>query len=500
MLSLFASKFNTVKENFVSLFDKYFVSGLCKVVLFSGIVLYLASIFLFKDPNCSPSEFLETSSSRLTNPNPNSSISHFISSNDTNPTNLSHLVFGLLGSEKAWHYRKSYIESWWRPKITRGYLFLDEKPKWNLLPWSKNSPPYRISDDITKLVQETQHVAPIMARMVHGIMELFREEHEGVRWVVMGDDDSIFFVENMVDVLAQYDHTQYYYFGGQSEYILSNFWYSFSQGFGGAGFILSYPLAKALAEDMESCLRRYPFLRSADQITMACIVDLGVSFSPLKGLHQIDLHGDISGLLSSHPKVPLMSLHHFDAIAPIFPSMDRIQSTKQLMKAAKFDQSRMLQQTICYHKPSNWSFSISFGYSVHIYEKIMPRSYLQYPIETFEAWNNKPQNPPYYMFNTRPSAKDSCETPHVFFLKSIGETWNKNEIWATYSRSAVRRLPGCPIGGNHPANYVNRIQVYSPRTKRTRIDRCECCDVIHTTGSNKAKVKFRECFNKEKIA
>ncbi|XP_060171000.1 uncharacterized protein LOC132601979 [Lycium barbarum] len=475
--------FDSLRDKFVSLFDKYFVAGLCKVVIFSGVVLYLASIFLFKDLNCSSSY---------------ESISQFISSNDTNPTNLSHLVFGLLGSEKAWHYRKNYIESWWRPKLTRGYLFLDVAPNANLLPWSKNSPPYRVSTNITKLVQETQHAAP---RMVHGIMEVFElEAHKGVRWVVMGDDDSIFFLENIVDVLAKYDHNKYYYFGAQSEYILSNFWYSFNQGFGGAGVILSYPLAKALAEDMESCLRRYPFLRGADLITMACIVDLGVSFSPLKGLHQIDLHGDISGLLSSHPKSPLMSLHHFDAVAPLFPSMDRIQSTKHLMKAAKFDQSRMLQQTICHHRSSNWTFSVSWGYSAHIYEKILPRSYLTELIETFETWTNKPKNPPYYMFNTRSSANDSCETPHVFFLKSIGETWDKNEIWATYSRLAVDRLPGCQVGSNQPANYVNKIQVYSPRTKRTEIDRCECCDVFHTVGSNMAKVKLRECFTNEKIA
>jgi len=99
----------------------------------------------------------------------------------------------------------------------------------------------------------------------------------------MGGDDSIFFLENLVDVLAKYDHNKYYYFGASSECILSNFWDSFNQGYGGAGFIMSFPLAK----DIESCLRRCPFLKSAHHITMACIVDLGVSFSPLKGLYQV---------------------------------------------------------------------------------------------------------------------------------------------------------------------------------------------------------------------
>ncbi|KAK6772738.1 hypothetical protein RDI58_027976 [Solanum bulbocastanum] len=256
--------------SFVSLFDKYLVSSLCKIVLFLDLFLHLASIFLFKDPNCSsPYELLESSNT----------INPPISSN---PTNLSHLLFGLLGSQKAWHYRKNYIESWWRPNVTKGYLFLDVAPNATLLPWPKNSPPYKVSKNVTKLVQETQHVAPIQARMVHGIMEVLEQEHEGVRWVVMGDDDSMFFVENIVDVLAKYDHNKYYYFGAQSEYILSNFWFSFDQGFGGARFIMSFPLTKALAQDIESCLRRYPFLNSADLITMVCILDLGVGFTPLK--------------------------------------------------------------------------------------------------------------------------------------------------------------------------------------------------------------------------
>ena len=41
-------------------------------------------------------------------------------------TNFNHVIFGLLGSEKAWHDRKHYMESWWRPNVTHGFLYLDE--------------------------------------------------------------------------------------------------------------------------------------------------------------------------------------------------------------------------------------------------------------------------------------------------------------------------------------------------------------------------------------
>ncbi|KAF3634708.1 hypothetical protein FXO38_25007 [Capsicum annuum] len=433
------------------------VSTIPLVVLASGIVLYLTSVFLFNDPNCSSPELLHYT--RFTT----SQFGH-----DSSPTNLSHLLFGLIGSEEAWHYRKQYIESWWRPNKTRGYLYLDVAPINDLLPWSSSSPPYRVSDNISQLIEETKHVAPTMARMVHGIVEVFREDHEGVRWVVMGDDDSIFFVDNMVDVLSSYDHTKYYYLGGQSEYLLSNYWYSFNQAFGGAGFILSYPLAKAMSKYVESCLRRYPFLRSADQITMVCISDVGVIFTPLKGSHQIDLRGDISGFLSSHPKAPLMSLHHLDAADPIFPSIDRLQSARHLMKAANLDQSRMLQQVICYNRPSNWSFSISWGYSVYIYENILPRSHLQLPIETFQPWGVTPKDPPYYLLNTRWPTNDSCEAPHVFFMEKVEKT-KKNEILTMYSRSLPRGLLACLYSGNHSADYISKIEVYSPRRKRKEV-------------------------------
>ncbi|KAI3449989.1 hypothetical protein Pfo_006654, partial [Paulownia fortunei] len=422
---------------------------------------------------------------------------HFSQETTTDsPTNLSHVVFGLIGSEKAWQHRKAYIESWWRPNVTWGYLFLDKAPAEGLLPWPETSPPYRISDDLTELLNKSEIRAQ---RMVHGIMEVLRElDHENLRWLVMGDDDSIFFVDNIVDVLAKYDHTKYYYLGGHSEFILSNYLFSFNQAFGGGGIMLSYPLAKALARDMENCLKRYAFLNSADNTTRACIADIGANLSPQKGNHQIDFRGDISGFLSSHPQSPLMSLHHFDMVEPIFPSLDRFESTRHLMRAATADQSRMLQQTICHHRQSNWSFSISWGYSAHIYETVMPRSYLQIPVQTFKPWVRTPR-PPNYLFKTRRRSSDPCEAPHVFFVESVEETIESHEILTSYSRAWPRALPACSSSGNHSADDIHRIQVFSPPAKRTEMDRCECCDIIRV-DSVQAEIRFRECMRGEIIA
>ncbi|CAH9070551.1 unnamed protein product, partial [Cuscuta europaea] len=288
------------------------LASLSKLLLISGVVVYLGIIFLPNIPSCPSSPEIMLSSSRLAMPaatgdnNPSSSgiipspppadsppppPTLSAESAEESRTNLSHLIFGLVGSENAWHHRKAYIETWWRPNVTRGFIYLDTEPTEELLPWSPWSPPYRVSDNITRVVAETGHVDATVARLVHGIMEVFRDcdgddGAEELRWVVMGDDDSIFMLDNMVELLAKYDHRKYYYFGGHSEFILSNFWYSFNQGFGGAGFFLSYPLAKALAHSMDSCLKRYNQLRAADSTTMACIADLGINLTPVPGIHQ----------------------------------------------------------------------------------------------------------------------------------------------------------------------------------------------------------------------
>lgn len=196
-------------------------------------------------------------------------------------------MFGLVTAVVTWKPRKPYIDAWWQPNVTRGYLILDKPLSEEFLPWPSTSPPYRISDDTSKLERESRHVAPIMVRMVHAILETFREGDDGVRWYVMGFDDSVFFVENWVDVLAKYDHTKYYYIGDYSESVLSNLFFSFDQGFGGGGIALSYPLAAAMVKDLKGCIRRYPFVRSADTIIQFCVDEFGVPLTVEKGIHQV---------------------------------------------------------------------------------------------------------------------------------------------------------------------------------------------------------------------
>ena len=106
--------------------------------------------------------------------------------------------------------------------MTRGYLFLDRPPTEEFQPWPSTSPPFRINEDIAKLKVFPKISRPVQIRIVRTIMETFRQGDKDVRWYVMADDDTVLMADNLVEVLAKYDHTKSYYVGSNSESVKSN--------------------------------------------------------------------------------------------------------------------------------------------------------------------------------------------------------------------------------------------------------------------------------------
>nr|POE95426.1 hypothetical protein CFP56_62211 [Quercus suber] len=188
--------------------------------------------------------------------------------------------------------------------------------------------------------------------------------------------------------------------------------------FGGAGYALSYPLAEALAKNLDVCIKTYPTLYGSDHIIQSCVADLGVSLSQENGFHQIDLHGDISGFLSALPQSPTVSLHHLDQVEPIFPSMNRYQSLNHLMEAAKADQ----------------------------------------PLKTFVQWK-KSARPP-YIFNTQFPSNDPCEAPHVFYFETVEKLITGNQIVTSY----VRKSPQRAVIEESAATFCMWLTTTSPRS------------------------------------
>lgn len=259
------------------------LSTLWKSIAVSGALLFLLHTFAFNHPHkmmthklFAPLDLTFSSSSSSS-----SSASSSLQITREAPTNISHLFFVIVGSTNTWRYRRGYIEPWWRPNITKGFVFLERPPGRDLLPWPHQSPPFSVNKNsfITNKFK-TQ------IRLFQSLHESFKKASKETRWFVIADDDTLFFLDNLVEALGRYDHKKHFYIGMNSENVWSNAVFAFDMGYGGGGYALSYPTVVTLLNKMEECIGRYLGVYS-DLLSFRCLSDLGIDLTLEKGIHQV---------------------------------------------------------------------------------------------------------------------------------------------------------------------------------------------------------------------
>ncbi|XP_061360930.1 uncharacterized protein LOC133304871 [Gastrolobium bilobum] len=417
------------------------------------------------------------------------------------PTNISHILFGIGGSAVTWHKRRHYSELWWQPGVTRGFVWLEQKPPENET-WPENSPPYRVSGDTSSFKYTCWYGSRSAIRIARIVKESFELGLDNVRWFVMGDDDTVFFPDNLVTVLSKYDHNQMYYVGGNSESVEQDVIHFYTMAYGGGGFAISYPLAAELVKILDGCIDRYAQFYGSDQKIQSCISEIGVQITKELGFHQVDIRGNPYGLLAAHPVAPLVSLHHLDYVDPMFPNMNRVDSAKKLVTAAyKTDPGRTLQRSFCYDLRRNWSVSVSWGYSVELYPFLPTAKELETTFGTFKTWRSWKNGP--FTFNTRPVRNDPCEKPLVYFLDRV------DNVGGGQTRSRYRRyvdVSGKECEGVEytTALAVPYVDVYASHFMQhlwKKAPRRQCCEIINGgDGVNDViEVKIRGCNRFESV-
>ncbi|XP_078442237.1 uncharacterized protein LOC144711949 [Wolffia australiana] len=361
------------------------------------------------------------------------------------PTSLRHIVFGIAASAELWSTRKDYVKLWWRPGRTRGFVWLDE--------------PVEFSDDDTaalpppKLSGNTSHLpythkggrraAIRISRIVSETLRL-PELPPDARWLVMGDDDTVFFPENLVKVLRKYDHRQPFYIGAPSESHVQNMRFSAAMAYGGGGFAVSRALAAQLEPVQDRCIARYPGLYGSDDRVQACMAELGVPLTREAGFHQFDVYGSLQGLLAAHPVAPVVSLHHLDVVEPVVPGLSRVAALRRLVRGpARLDEAGLLQQSICYVK-GEWTVAVAWGYAVQVMRGVMSPREAEMPTRTFLNWYRR-EDYKGYAFNTRPVARNPCQKPYVFFIAAARVARN-----GSHGETTVTRYERDPAAPPHP--------------------------------------------------
>ncbi|GAV75645.1 DUF604 domain-containing protein [Cephalotus follicularis] len=377
-------------------------------------------------------------------------------------TNLSHIVFGIAGSANLWNNRKNYVKLWWRQDNMRGFVWLDKPVNYNNNTRDdKLLPPMKISSDTSRFKYEHDKGDRSAIRISRIVSETLRLGIDNVRWFVMGDDDTVFVIDNLVRVLSKYDHNQFYYIGTTSETHLQNIRFSYGMAYGGGGFAISYPLAKALARMQDECIQRYPTLYGSDDRIQACMAELGVPLTREPGFHQFDVYGSVFGLLAAHPIAPLVSLHHLDVIEPIFPYTNRVRALQRLLVPMKLDSAGLMQQSICYDRINSWTVSVSWGYATQIIRGKISAREMDRPLTTFLSWYRK-SDYDQFSFNTRPLSKNSCKKPFVYYLSNAIYNPHTNQTASEYIRYRDRKNSNCKWKRKDPST-IERVEVYKTR-------------------------------------
>ncbi|KAG0553042.1 hypothetical protein BDA96_01G561000 [Sorghum bicolor] len=428
------------------------------------------------------------SSSRLPPPKARSKLKPKPSADDDDaaPTGLRHIVFGIGASSSLWKSRKEYIRVWWQPGKMRGFVWLD-KPVPDLYTRNASSdlPGIKISGNTSRFPYTHGAGSRSALRITRIVSESFRLGLPGARWFVMGDDDTVFFPDNLADVLSRYDHTQPYYIGNPSESHIQNLIFSYGMAFGGGGFAISRALAAQLARMQDGCIERYPALYGSDDRIHACMSELGVPLTRHLGFHQCDLWGDVLGLLGAHPVTPLVSLHHFDFLQPVFPTVrSRTQALRRLFAGpVALDPAAVAQQSVCYDAGKEWTVSVSWGFAVMVLRGVLSPREMETPMRTFLNWYRRADYTA-YAFNTRPVARHPCQRPQVYYMRQarLERRRRKRNATTTVTEYERHRVPPTPCRWRipDPAALLDRVVVRKKPDPDLwkRSPRRNCCRVV----------------------
>ncbi|KAF5950226.1 hypothetical protein HYC85_012219 [Camellia sinensis] len=203
---------------------------------------------------------------------------------------------------------------------------------------------------------------------------------------------------------------------------------------------------------------------------------------------QVDVTGNIFGLLASHPNTPLVSLHHLDLTAPIFPNMTTTKALEHLLEASKFAMTDGFRGLSRCHGAMLFKFSATTCSCLMFF--VLNGHLVQ--------WKRGNALSESYTFDTSDHHPDPCRRPTVFFFDKT-DSGDGDGINSSYIRMIHEN---CTFDIVSPKK-LEEVRVFSRKMeldiKQLRAPRRHCCDVLPSSSGKVMEIAIRECKEEELI-
>ncbi|UJR08690.1 hypothetical protein I4U23_012948 [Adineta vaga] len=200
-------------------------------------------------------------------------------------------------------------------------------------------------------------------------------ESNAIQWFAVGDDDTIWFIDNLLDTLRQYDSSQNIYLGNISDRKRQIIYHGSFFAYGGGGILLSRPLTLLYSKHIH---KSNYFLNTkaygGDGMIGKYIADiLKVNLTGNIHFLQMDHFGDMTGYLESGID-GFVSFHHMYSLWQPFPNnfKNDINKTMHILKIGynTFERN-FLKRYVRFNRKLNQTFLLTLGYSFSIFNRIL---------------------------------------------------------------------------------------------------------------------------------
>jgi hypothetical protein len=194
-----------------------------------------------------------------------------------------------------------------------------------------------------------------------------------IQWFAVGDDDTVWFINNLLHTLRQYNSSNKIYLGDYSDRTLSIERHGTYYAFGGGGLLLSRPLASLFSQHIQEC-KRYTNMYGGDEMIGKCVTEmLKVNLTRNSNFHQMDHNGDMNGFLESGID-GLVSLHLMFSWWRPFSNgnSDQINETMYRLELANgiFDKD-FFKRYVRFNYKMNQTLLFTMGYSFSLFNRIL---------------------------------------------------------------------------------------------------------------------------------